>query len=163
MANVDSQAFMPPPGWPFTIIPAGPAPTEPHKPSRRRLANNVVCMFAQDKEAVTNIRWRGRYPRVVTRLRFWDRLHPGDYCIFWPVLEWRGMSPNEGAVIRLIKPDESYPGWWLVKGVHRQLHTSWTDDPTNPDGYALSWETLAHETNLRRCPPPGGYPRREKS
>lgn len=39
-----------------------------HLQGRRRLADNVICMFAEDRPPIMNRRRRGRLPRSITRL-----------------------------------------------------------------------------------------------
>lgn len=68
----------PPPGWPYIILPAeagytASKPVAEAKIERPRLASNVVCMWPEARPKVENMRWRGKYPSVVTRVENWIR------------------------------------------------------------------------------------------
>lgn len=148
----------PPPGFPFVILPAEPAPAPPAV-ERRRLAENVICLRNDDRDKVTNIRWRGRYPRKVNRFRPWDRLHAGDYCMLWLRPESKDRR-NHGLVVQLLERDRVSYDLWHVRAVHRPIHTHWTKDPENPEGHQESWECTANGTQLRRCAAPASGGRR---
>ncbi len=151
----------PPPGWPYIILPAAPQEPRPIKPVRKVLADNVICLFDHDREPVANIRWRGRYPRVVERISAWERLSPGDYCVFWAPTETRATSKNHGVVVRLVRRLEGWPFKWEVKAVSRELFVCWTNDPDNPAGHSWSHEAICDADRLRRCCPPGGHAPKE--
>lgn len=146
----------PPPGFPFVVLPADPV-TDAPKAERRKLAENVVCMFSEDREPIVNMRWRGRYPPNVDRRYHWgqeyDRLHSGDYCIIWPRPESR-FQGNRGIVVQLIEPDQKTPRYWHVRAVSRPAQVRLTHDPDNRDGYGERWEFMTLNYELRRCAPP---------
>ncbi len=139
----------PPPGFPFIILPAEPAQATPAV-ERRRLAENVICLRNDDRDKVTNILWRGRYPRVVSRMCQRSRLNPGDYCLIWTSKE----KKNHGRMVQLIERDRQHWGKWHVRGVGRPIHTCWTNDPDNPEGHKESWECQVQSDMLRRCAAP---------
>lgn len=144
----------PPPGFPFIVLPAE-TPADTKKPERSRLADNVVCMFQHDCEPITNIRWRGRYPRKVTRWRPWDRLHAGDYCMVWLTKD----KINHGCIVQLVERDKRRYDTWHVRAINQPIYTHWADDPDNPEGHKESWECQVTSAMLRRCAPPSGHRR----
>lgn len=109
-------------------------------PPRRRLAPNVVCMFAEDRPPVVNPPRRGRYPRGVKELRFWDRLRPGVYAYMWTATP---TNPNRGIVVRLVEKYDD--GDWLIESCGRELQVE--------NGTYLQ-SAAAKPENLRRCPAP---------
>lgn len=147
----------PPPGFPFIVLPAEPVQATPNV-QRRRLADNVVALWSEDRTKVENIRWRGRYPRVVRRMYPWDRLHEGDYCMLWVKRDDGSFGVNHGIVVQLIERDRKEWNNWHVKAINRPVHTYWTDDPDNPQGHKESWTCVIAPSMLRRCPAPGGRP-----
>lgn len=156
MANADSRAFEPPPGWRYVVMPAAPNTHDTHKLERRRLAENVICLHGQDREPVANVRWRGRYPRNVVR-RYgwgdWGRLHPGDYCMIWNGAEGKGWR-NQGRIVQLIERKRLSVDEWYVRAINQPIHTHWVGDPDNPEGHRESWECLVRGRELRRCASP---------
>lgn len=149
------SCFSPPPGWRFIILPPAPALEPPQQ--RRRLADNVVCMFDHDREPVVNIKkGPGRYPKGVERLRTWNRLHPGDYCILWKPARFES---NRGIIVRLVEPNHRPPYGWFVRAVSRPAKTCDSTDPDNPAGFRESWEFITDYATLRRCAPPSGHRR----
>jgi len=151
MATADSRSIAHLPGWRYIVLPA-PQHDEPKptKPERRRLADNVVALFHEDRPPVVNVRWRGRYPRVVTRLRTWSRLHAGDYCTIWG----SRFADNNGKVVRLLEQDRRAPFKWHIKAVSDALRVCWEDEPDNAEGYDLSWQCVIDGAKLRRCMAP---------
>ena len=80
---------------------------------RRRLAPNVICMFAEDRPAVVQERRRGRHPRVVVSIRSTPRLMEGD------TVEMCGKNlSNHGKIVRVFGIDsgpDMPPGiWWAL-------------------------------------------------
>lgn len=148
---VDSlDHIKPPPGWPFIILPAEPVANTQPKVERRRLADNVVCMFDGEHEPVVNMRWRGRYPRVVTRMHTGKRLRPDSYCVLWHPKDPR----NHGCVVQLIERDRRNANHWHVRAISRPIHVHWANEPENAEGYAESWSCLTSSSSLRRCASP---------
>lgn len=152
------DGFKPPPGFRYIVLPAEPQ-AEPKKVERRRLADNVICLFNDDRDPVVNIRWRGRYPRNVTKRYSWtaDRIHVGDFCVYWPDPDRRGVAKNEGVIVKVIER-KNHKAEWSVRAINRPLATHYVDDPDNPEGHKESWTAICKEKNLRRCPPPEGHP-----
>lgn len=145
----------PPPGWPYVVLPAEPVPAQHAarpKTERRRLADNVVCMFEQDRAPVENIKWRGRYPNAIARLWARYRLYPGAYCELWHPKDKR----NHGCVVQLIEIDKGAVGLWRVRAVSRPIHAHWADEPDNPEGHTQTWSCSTTASTLRRCPQPAG-------
>ena len=151
LSSVDRPEHInPPPGWPYIILPAEPVASEEPKAERRRLADNVVCMFAQEREPVATMRWRGRYPRVVTRMHTGNRLRPGSYCVLWHPKDPR----NHGCVVQLIERDRRNANHWHVRAISHPIYVHWVDEPDNPDGHRQSWRCLTSSSSLRRCASP---------
>lgn len=149
----------PPPGWPYVVLPAEPV-LGPHaseqKDERRRLADNVVCMFAHERAPVANIKWRGgRYPRTVARLWTGNRLYPGAYCVLWHPKDER----NHGCVVELVERDRRRVDLWHVRAVSRPIHVHWINEPNNPEGQSESWSALTSAKSLRRAPRPYSHER----
>lgn len=152
------DSVKPPPGFRYIVLPAEPQ-TEPPKVERRRLADNVICLFNEGRHPVVNMRWRGRYPRNVIKRRYvWtaDRIHAGDFCVYWPDPDKRGSAKNEGVIVKVIER-KGYKPEWSVRAINRPLATHLADDPDNPAGHQDSWTAICQEKNLRRCQPPGGH------
>lgn len=63
-----------------TLAQSALAQTETPSIARRRLAPNVVCMFADDRPPVINRGRRGRYPKLVKSLWSMRRLRVGALC-----------------------------------------------------------------------------------
>jgi hypothetical protein len=147
-----TKGITPPPGFPFIVLPA--LPVEPETPppqiERRMLAENVVAMFAEDRAPVVNPKRRGRYPKGVTGLRRWDRIHPGDYCLIWAT---SGQTMNHGRTVKVHTYDETVSRW-VVEAIGKPLHTYWANDPGNPAGHGLETVTTVAEIRLRRCARP---------
>lgn len=79
---------------------------------RRRLAPNVICMHAENRPPVFNIRRRGRYPRNVISIRSRPRLMPGDLAEICA-----GHPSNLGKRVRIVeRATASYlpPGEWFA-------------------------------------------------
>lgn len=58
------------------------APSNPVASPRRRLAQNVVCLFADERQPVANLPRRGRLPKAVAQLRAAYPLRQGALCEF---------------------------------------------------------------------------------
>lgn len=152
------DGIKPPPGFPFVVLPADPV-QEMRKGARRKLADNVVCLFSEERDPVVNIRWRGRYPPNVDRRyhwgRGWGRLHPGDYCMVWECQELlRASSKNHGALVRVLWLHKGYGESWVVEAVDRPIHTLRVSGPDKSISYELIRTAIFHEGLLRRCRPP---------
>lgn len=96
MANVSTRTTRAPKGA-ATAPEICLATDAPH--IRLRLAENVICMFADDRPPVanTNVRRRGRLPRNVLRFRI-RPLEPGDIAELC-----RGALPsNHGRRVRIL-------------------------------------------------------------
>jgi hypothetical protein len=110
------------------------APTEirdvpqQHPEPRRRLAPNVVCMFAEERQRVVLPRWHGRYPRVVTRLAEWRQFWNGDVVVIT-----KGM--NAGKRLKILSWDrgegfdEKAGPWYLAESLDGLL---WSTDKNGP-------------------------------
>jgi hypothetical protein len=151
LASVDRPEHINPPlGWPYIILPAEPVANDEPKAERRRLADNVVCMFDGERAPVVNMRWRGRYPRSVTRMYTGNRLYPGVYCVLWNPIDQR----NHGCIVQLIERDRRRLDHWHARAVSRPIHVHWINEPANPEGHAESWNCLTSSSSLRRCASP---------
>ena len=95
----------------------------PAHPSRRRLAANVVCMFAEDRPPVLNVRRRGSYKGNIQPIRTNSRIKPGDIAELC-----RGALPeNHGKRVRVLARDwsASLPQgeWWKIEALAEPLLT----------------------------------------
>ena len=153
MASADSRSITPPPGWRYIVLPALPT-TEPPppKPPRPRLADNVVAMFADERAPVLNPTRRGRLPGVVTALRRWDRLHPGDYCLIWA----SATSPrlNHGRMVKVLGRDDPVRNTWRVQAIGDYLTTFNPDTPDDVTSYVQRITVTVAADRLRRCSGP---------
>lgn len=92
---------------------AGAGTKTPTPPARRRLADNVVCMFNEVRPPVAQaVGRRGRYPAIVTRLWSVPRLRPGAICI---IRSDPDKDVNHGLIVRLIEHDDN--GSWLSETI----------------------------------------------
>lgn len=155
MAKVDSRSFTPPHGWPFVVLPAKqaePKPQAPQKPQRRRLADNVVALFHDERPPVVNPKRRGRFPRGVVSFRRWERIRVGDYCLIWA----SPTSPrvNHGRMVQVVYRVDALQDTWLVQAVEGLLTTFDSDSPDDVSMHrCVSAATVSGE-RLRRCPRP---------
>lgn len=89
---------------------------------RRRLAPNVVCLFAQDREPVVRQSWRGIRRGNVVSFRSRPRLMPGDLAQIW------SKGSNFGKLVRLkgfTATRDMPPGvWWDIEAVTDTLNFS---------------------------------------
>lgn len=82
-------------------------------PARRRLADNVLCMFNEERPPVVQaVGRRGRYPAIVTRLWLVPRLRQGAICI---IRSNPDTDVNHGIIVRLIEQHEN--GNWLSEAI----------------------------------------------
>ena len=117
----------------------GPKPP-PSRPTRRHLAQNVVCMFDDDRQPVANARRRGRLPRSVTRFII-PPFFAGEVVeIFYP-----GGNPNNGKLVKVLGyvPRENE---FDVEALNGMIHTF--DEHHNPVGQHKT--ATAPGRNLRR-------------
>lgn len=88
---------------------------------RRRLADNVICLFSQDREPIARQRWRGLRSGNVVKISIRPRLMPGDFAQIWGDPTWS----NHGKLVRLksqVRRSDMPPGvWWEVEAVCDQL------------------------------------------
>ncbi len=88
----------------------------------RRLAPNVICLFAQECEPVARQRWRGLRRGNVVSIRSRPRLMPGDLAQIW------SRGSNFGKLVRLkgfTRAKDMPPGvWWDVEAVNDSLNLS---------------------------------------
>lgn len=143
----------PPAGWPYVVLPAEPAQAPEQATERRRLADNVVCMFGDEREPVANMRWRGRYPRTVTRMYHHRRLYAGAYCVLWHPRDER----NHGCVVQLLESALRPREHWHVRAISRPVHVHWLNELDNSESHEEAWSCLASSASLRRCAPPFGH------
>lgn len=120
----------------------GPKPTLPTPPSRRRLAQNVVCLFDDDRSPVANVRCRGRLPRSIVRFSM-PPLAVGDVAEIF----FGGTNPNNGRQVKIVgyHPDD---GDFCVEAMSGTLHTF--DNDHNPTGQ--SRRAYCPPKKLRRVP-----------
>lgn len=79
---------------------------------RRRLADNVVCLFPEDRPPVVQAAGRrGRYPTIVSRLSSVPRLRVGAICEIWRT----DSGKNNGLIVRLL--EEEGNDLWFVETV----------------------------------------------
>lgn len=114
----------------------------PVRPERRRLANNVICLFPEDRPPVINPPRRGRLPSCVVPARRLEELRhawqqPGAVAELCGTVR----SENKGVRVRLI--GKKADGCWLIETVRGEL--------TVEGGERVS---IAHTPpkNLRRAP-----------
>ena len=147
-----TSTFNPPHGFPFVILPADPIKEQTTK--RPRLATNVVCMFMDEREPVTNGKRRGRLPGKVTRLQIWGRIRAGVYCYFWSDKP----NPNHGRVVYVLgrSTSQNYADNWVIRSVGAPL-TTWSESDTGMvSPIYTEMEANAKPHHLRRCAPPIG-------
>jgi hypothetical protein len=151
MAKTNSRSITPLPGWRYIVLPAlTPAELEPPKPTRRRLADNVVSMFTDERAPVVNQNRRGRLPRGVIALRRWERIHVGDYCVVWGSAA--SPSMNHGRLVRITaRVDASL---WDVEAVDGMLTTFDPAAPEDASRYLRSSTATVNADRLRRCAKP---------
>lgn len=104
-------------------------------------------MFPEDRPAVVNMRWRGKYPRIVTRLVNVARIRPGVYCNLWGAPE----NPNNGRLVYVVGKckDLDWLGYWEVKAIGEPLVTFDRQDMSTPVGTKMQAMVPPHR--LRRC------------
>ena len=153
MAKADSRSITPPPGWRYIVLPALP-PVEPPppKPPRPRLADNVVAMFTDERAPVLNPKRRGRLPRVVTALRRWDRIHPGDYCLIWASATSSRL--NHGRMVKVVGRVDAVRNTWRVQVVGGFLTTFDPDAPDDVASHSQRSTATVEADRLRRCAGP---------
>jgi hypothetical protein len=138
----------PPAGYPFIVLPATDEVSAPQGTARRRLADNVVCMFGDERPPVVQQpRRAGRYPDKVALIRYrlgLKRIKPGDYCCIWG---GPPDSPNRGLLVRVEAPGENWQEW-VISAVGQRIKTQ--------DGCLLDRLTIC-ASRLRRCPAPANW------
>ena len=105
----------PPPGFPFIVLPAEPVQAVPNV-QRRRLADNVIALWPEDRPKVENIRWRGKYPHIVTRMQSWIDAHTireGVFCVV------RYPYANHGRIVYVY--GRAHDGDWKVRTIGEPL------------------------------------------
>ena len=96
---------------------------------RRRLADNVVCLFPEDRSPVVQTAGRrGRYPAKVSRLESVPRLRVGAIC---EVLNCQPLE-NVGLIVRLL--DVNARNEWGIETVDGRT-IKFPDGSTNRRGY----------------------------
>jgi len=120
----------------------GPKPTRPTPPARRRLAQNVVCLFAADRPPVVNARPRGRLPRGIARLEM-PSFAIGDMAEIF----YGGANPNNGKQIKIVGRNP-VDGDFCVEAMSGILHTF--DKDGKPNG--SSARAQCPPKRLRRIP-----------
>lgn len=145
----------PPPGWPFIVLPAEPGNTASetisvtNKIARTKLAANVVCMWPEARPKVENIRWRGKYPRIVTRMQSWIDAHTireGVFCVV------RYPYANHGRIVYVY--GRAHDGDWKVRTIGEPLTVFGPVDMTK------EWKDMKMEIGehgLCRCPQPSDW------
>lgn len=95
------------------------APAQPIH-SRRRLADNVVCLYQEDRPPVEQIRGRrGRFPACVTQIHTVPRLRIGAICEIYRT----AVEHNRGIVVRIFEITQE--GDICVESVFgREIHYS---------------------------------------
>lgn len=153
MAKADSRSITPPPGWRYIVLPALPTvEPPPPKPPRPRLADNVVAMFTDERAPVLNPKRRGRFPRVVTALRRWDRLHIGDYCLIWASATSSRL--NHGRMVKVLGRVDAVRNTWRVQAVGDYLTTFDPDAPDDVASHSQRSIATVDADRLRRCAMP---------
>lgn len=114
------------------------------RPARRRLAENVVCMYGEEKERVINIRWRGRFPANVVRMatRAWMKIGT--------VAEMHGgcLPENVGKLVRVLTNVPNENGCIKVEAMFGNLLSTYNIDTGERTG--LEKSANAEFKNLRR-------------
>ena len=109
------------------------------------LADNVVCLFEQDKVPIINLPHQsGRYPHGVVSLRQRDRIRPGVYCYITQ------SGTNHGRIGRVLgRSQGSFK--WEVMAVGLPFATY---DKHAPGQCAHTTVIDVQSHHLRRCAPP---------